>query len=233
MATPILPRVLWCASTAAALALGVVCTRPVAALSCDFRCYAVEGTLAECTALPPDEAGARLLDVTLIDTTVREVPCRHAGAQAGMPRITDESAALQLDGRIANTALAERVNLSESACLRRVRALEESGLVEGYTALLNQSKAGCPVNVFVNITLDRQDETDLRKFEEAVRKIPEVMECYLMTGDYDFFVRVVVADTADFERLHSKHLTRLPGVARVHSSFALRTVQKARELPIR
>jgi Lrp/AsnC family transcriptional regulator, leucine-responsive regulatory protein len=141
--------------------------------------------------------------------------------------------ALQTEGRIANSALAERVNLSESASLRRVRSLEESGLIEGYTAILNQQKAGCPVNVFVNITLDRQDETDLRKFEDAVRKIPEVMECYLMTGDYDYLVRVVVADTADFERLHSKHLTRLPGVARVHSSFALRTVQKARELPIR
>ena len=141
--------------------------------------------------------------------------------------------ALQLDGRIANSTLAERVNLSESASLRRVRSLEESGLIEGYTALLNQQKAGCPVNVFVNITLDRQDEIDLRKFEDAVRKIPEVMECYLMTGDYDYLIRVVVADTADFERLHSKHLTRLPGVARVHSSFALRTVQKAKELPIR
>jgi DNA-binding Lrp family transcriptional regulator len=141
--------------------------------------------------------------------------------------------ALQLDGRVSNAALAERLSLSESACLRRIRALEESGLVEGYTALINQQKAGCPVNVFVNITLERQDETDLRRFEEAVRKIPEVMECYLMTGDYDYAVRVVVADTADFERLHSKHLTRLPGVARVHSSFALRTIQKSRELPIR
>lgn len=140
---------------------------------------------------------------------------------------------LQLDGRIPNSTLAERVNLSESACLRRMRALEESGLIEGYTARINQQKAGCGVNVFVNITLDRQDETDLRRFEEAVRRIPEVMECYLMTGDYDYCLRVVVADTADFERLHSKHLTRLPGVARVHSSFALRTVQKSRELPVK
>jgi Lrp/AsnC family transcriptional regulator, leucine-responsive regulatory protein len=141
--------------------------------------------------------------------------------------------ALQIDGRIPNSTLAERVNLSESACLRRMRALEESGLIEGYSANINQQKAGCPVNVIVNITLDRQDETELRKFEDAVRKIPEVMECYLMTGAYDYAVRVVVADTADFERLHSKHLTRLPGVARVHSSFALRTVQKSRELPIK
>ncbi|HEU4484691.1 MAG TPA: Lrp/AsnC family transcriptional regulator [Povalibacter sp.] len=140
---------------------------------------------------------------------------------------------LQLDGRISNSALAERVSLSESACLRRVRALEASGLIEGYTARINQQRAGCPVNVFVNITLDRQDEVDLRKFEEAVRKLPEVMECYLMTGDYDYTLRVVVADTADYERIHSKHLTRLPGVARIHSSFALRTVQKSKELPIR
>ncbi len=140
---------------------------------------------------------------------------------------------LQTEGRISNTELAQRVNLSESACLRRVRALERSGLIERYAAILNQHKAGLPVNVFVNITLDRQDEPDLRKFEESVRKIPEVMECYLMTGDYDYTLRVVVADTADFERVHSKYLTRLPGVARVHSSFALRTVQKARELPMR
>lgn len=141
--------------------------------------------------------------------------------------------ALQLDGRMPNSALAEKVNLSESACLRRVRALEESGLIEGYTALINQEQAGYPVNVFVNITLDRQDQTDLHAFEEAVRRIPEVMECYLMTGDFDYLVRVVVADTVDFERVHSKHLTRLPGVARVHSSFALRPVQKSRELPIK
>jgi Lrp/AsnC family transcriptional regulator, leucine-responsive regulatory protein len=140
---------------------------------------------------------------------------------------------LQLDGRITNSQLAEMVNLSESACLRRVRALEESGFIEGYAALINQQKAGCPVNVFVNITLDRQEQAHLREFEEAVRKVPEVMECYLMSGEYDYLLRVVLADTADFERLHSQHLTRLPNVARVQSSFALRTVQKSRELPVR
>jgi Lrp/AsnC family transcriptional regulator, leucine-responsive regulatory protein len=141
--------------------------------------------------------------------------------------------ALQSEGRIANSTLAERVHLSESACLRRVRALEESGLIEGYSARLNQELAGYPVNVFVSITLDKQDQTDLHAFEEAVRAIPEVLECYLMTGDYDYLLRVVVADTADYERVHSRHLTRLPHVARVHSSFALRTVQKARSLPIK
>ena len=88
-------------------------------------------------------------------------------------------------------------------------------------------------SVFVNITLDRQEQAYLHAFEEAARKVPEVMECYLMSGEYDYLLRVVLADTADFERLHSQHLTRLPHVARVQSSFALRTVQKSRELPVR
>jgi DNA-binding Lrp family transcriptional regulator len=140
---------------------------------------------------------------------------------------------LQREGRIPNSELAARVSLSESACLRRVRALESSGLVEGYAAVLNEQKAGLGVNVFVSITLERQERADLAAFEQAVRKVPEVMECYLMSGDYDYLLRVVVADTADFERVHSRHLTSLPHVARVHSSFALRTVQKSRELPVR
>jgi Lrp/AsnC family transcriptional regulator, leucine-responsive regulatory protein len=140
---------------------------------------------------------------------------------------------LQRDARITNAALAEAVHLSESACLRRVRALEASGLIAGYGARLDQVKAGLPVNVFVSITLDRQDQTDLQAFEAAVRRIPEVMECYLMTGDYDYLLRVAVADTADFERVHSQQLTRLPGVARVHSSFALRVVARLNVLPVR
>jgi Lrp/AsnC family leucine-responsive transcriptional regulator len=141
--------------------------------------------------------------------------------------------ALQHEGRVPNSELAARVNLSESACLRRVRSLEASGLIEGYAAVLNEQKAGLGVNVFVSITLERQERADLAAFEQAVRKVPEVMECYLMSGDYDYLLRVVVADTADFERVHSRHLTSLPHVARVHSSFALRTVQKSRELPVR
>jgi Lrp/AsnC family transcriptional regulator, leucine-responsive regulatory protein len=140
---------------------------------------------------------------------------------------------LQDDARITNAALAEKASLSESACLRRVRALESSGLIAGYGARIDQEKAGLPVNVFVHITLDRQDQTDLQAFESAVRRIPEVMECYLMSGDYDYLIRVVVADTADFERVHSQELTRLPGVARVHSSFALRAVARLHVLPIR
>jgi DNA-binding Lrp family transcriptional regulator len=139
---------------------------------------------------------------------------------------------LQADGRISNVDLAERAKLSESACLRRVRALEASGLIKGYVAQVDQAKAGLPVNVFVNITLMHQDLTELKAFEEAVQEIPEVMECYLMTGEHDYVLRVVVADVNDYERIHQKYLTRLPGVARVNSSFALRTVRKTNQLPI-
>ena len=141
-------------------------------------------------------------------------------------------AELQRDGRLSNRELAERANLSESACLRRVRGLEEAGVIDRYAALVNQAKVGLPGNVFVSITLNRQEQADLAAFEEAVRRVPEVMECYLMTGQQDYLLRVAVSDTADFERLHSQHLTRLPGVARVQSSFALRTVRKSSELPI-
>jgi DNA-binding Lrp family transcriptional regulator len=141
-------------------------------------------------------------------------------------------AELQRDGRLSNRELAEKVHLSESACLRRVRALEDAGVIDRYAALISQSKVGLPGNVFVSITLNRQEQTDLAAFEEAVKGVPEVMECYLMTGAQDYLLRVVVSDAADFERLHSQHLTRLPGVARVQSSFALRTVRKSAELPV-
>ncbi len=139
---------------------------------------------------------------------------------------------LQSDGRISNVDLADRVNLSESACLRRVRALEKSGLIKGYAAQVDQTKVGLPVDVFVNITLGHQDLAELNAFEEAIQQIPEVMECYLMTGEHDYVLRVVVADVNDYERIHQKYLTRLPGVDRVNSSFALRTVRKTNQLPI-
>lgn len=133
---------------------------------------------------------------------------------------------------MANAELARLVQLSESACLRRVRQLEASGLVDGYVMLVNQSVAGKPGNIFVEITLESQEEHALAEFEAAVRALPEVMECYLMSGDYDYLVRVIVADFADYERLHSGHLTRLPQVARVRSSFTLRTVTKKTAIPL-
>ncbi len=140
--------------------------------------------------------------------------------------------ALQKDGRISNVDLADKVSLSESACLRRVRALEDSGFIDRYAALVSQPKVGLPGNVFVHIGLHREEESELAAFEEAVRNIPEVMECFLMTGEFDYLLRVVVSDMADFERLHRDSLTRLPGVARVNSSVTIRTVQKKTELPL-
>ena len=140
---------------------------------------------------------------------------------------------LQLDAKLTNLALAERVNLSESACLRRVRRLEKAGMIRGYVGLVDQTRAGFPDNVFVQITLHSQQRDDLAAFEAAVKELPEVMECYLMSGEADYIIRVIVADARDYERIHSQHLTRLPGVDRVHSSFALRTVIKKTEIPIR
>ena len=139
---------------------------------------------------------------------------------------------LQSEGRISNVELAEWINLSESATLRRVRALETAGLIEGYSARIDQAAAGLPGNVFVNITLQHQDQPDLEAFEAAVQEVPEVIDCYLMTGNFDYLLRVVVADTADFERIHRQKLTRLPGVSRVQSSFTLRTVRKSGVLPV-
>ncbi len=141
--------------------------------------------------------------------------------------------ALQQDGRISNKDLAARVNLSESACLRRVRALEEEGMIERYVAMVDQARAGMPGDVLVHIGLHREEQSELAAFEEAVRNIPEVMECYLMTGEFDYLLRVVVADMADFERIHKEELTRLPGVARVNSSVAIRKVLKRTALPLR
>jgi DNA-binding Lrp family transcriptional regulator len=141
-------------------------------------------------------------------------------------------AQLQRDGRISNVELAGRVSLSESACLRRVRSLEQAGLIERYVALLNQKKAGLAGNVFVHIALHREEQSELAAFEAAVQNLPEVMECYLMTGEFDYLLRVVVSDMADFERVHNESLTRLPGVARVNSSVAIRTVRKTTELPM-
>ncbi len=139
---------------------------------------------------------------------------------------------LQLNGRLSNVELASRIGLSESACLRRVRALEREKIIDDYVMLVNQAKIGRPGNVFVQVTLDRQQQADLALFEEAVREVPEVMECYLMSGDQDYILRVIVRDAVDYERLHTDYLTRLPGVARVKSSFALRTVRKKTEIPL-
>lgn len=140
--------------------------------------------------------------------------------------------ALQIDGRMTNAELADRVNLSASACFRRMRKLEDLGIIEGYTALLNQAACGRGQNVLVQITLRSQDSEDLEAFEKHIASHPQVMECYLMSGDSDYHLRVIVSDAADYERLHRDVLTKLPGVDRVRSSFALRTVRKTTALPL-
>ncbi|WP_417460932.1 Lrp/AsnC family transcriptional regulator [Kordiimonas sp.] len=140
--------------------------------------------------------------------------------------------ALQKDGRLSNVELARHVGLSESACLRRVKNLDEKGVITHYAAHLNAASVGLPGSVFVRVSLVDQQEEKLRTFEESVRSVPEVMECYLMSGDVDYMIRVVVKGAPDYERIHNT-LTRLPGVARIHSSFALRTVLKRTRLPLR
>lgn len=139
---------------------------------------------------------------------------------------------LQLDAKLSNAALAGRVGLSESACLRRVRLLEQARVIERYTAVLNAPKVGIAVSFIIRITLHGQTDRDLSAFEQAVAGVPEVTECDLTTGESDYVLRVVARDAADFERLHSKVLTKLPGVARVDSSFVLRSVVKNAGLPI-
>lgn len=139
---------------------------------------------------------------------------------------------LQRDGRISNADLAERVNLSASACHRRVRRLEEDGIIRGYVALLDRRKVGRPTLVFVEITLSGQADEVLDAFERAVRAIPDVLECHLMSGAADYLLKVVALDTEDFARIHRQFLAKLPGVQQMHSSFALRTVFRTTALPV-
>ena len=139
---------------------------------------------------------------------------------------------LQADARLTNAELADRVGLSPSACLRRVRQLEETGIIDGYALLLNAGAAGLPGNAFVQITLEQQGRTALERFESAVAHIPEVLACYLLAGQADFLLHVVYRDSIDLERIHTDILTRLPGVVRVQSTLALRTVKRTTALPI-
>ncbi|MBC8270244.1 MAG: Lrp/AsnC family transcriptional regulator [Rhodospirillaceae bacterium] len=139
---------------------------------------------------------------------------------------------LQMEGRLSNAELAERIHLSPSACLRRVRLLEESGIIEGYTMLINQAAIGKRSNIFVEVSLTSQSEKNLGDFEAAVSDCPEIMECYLMAGGFDYLLRVAASDAADYERIHTLYLSRLPNVLRIQSNFALRTVCKKSVLPI-
>ena len=139
---------------------------------------------------------------------------------------------LQQDARISNVELARAVNLSPSPCLARVRALERDGVIERYVTLLDAKKLGLTVSVLVQVTLEKQIEPALEAFEKAVRERPEVMECYLMTGDADYLLRVLVADVPAFERFILDFLSRVPGVGNIKSSFALKQVKYQTALPL-
>jgi len=139
---------------------------------------------------------------------------------------------LQDDARLSNVELARAVNLSPSPCLARVRRLEESGLIRRYVTLLDPVKLGLTVSVLVQVTLEKQIEPALEAFEKAIRARPEVMECYLMTGDADYLLRVVVPDVPAFERFILDFLSRVPGVGNIKSSFALKQVKYQTALPL-
>src|SRR3990167_2181619 len=139
---------------------------------------------------------------------------------------------LQEDARLSNVELAQAVGLSPSPCLRRVRELERAGVIRRYVTVLDPQRVGLPVSVFVNVTLEKQVERALGVFEAAVRQRPEVVECYLMTGEADYLLRVVVADLTAYERFLMEHLTRVPGVSSIKSSFALKQVQYRTALPL-
>jgi len=144
-------------------------------------------------------------------------------------RILDE---VQSDGRITNQDLSERVGLSPSPCLRRLRQLESDCVITRYVALVDPERLGLAVTAFVRVRLDAQDDRHLEQFESAVIGFPEVMECYLMTGEADYQLRVLVGSLGEFEDFLRRRLTRIPGLAQVTSSFALRPVVYKTAIPL-
>jgi Lrp/AsnC family leucine-responsive transcriptional regulator len=134
--------------------------------------------------------------------------------------------ALARNARLTNAELAEAVGLSPSPCWTRVRRLEASGVIQGYFAILDQASLGLPDTVFIEVMMDRHDEQSLRNFEEMVLTIPEVLECHLVTGEYDYVIKAAVGGTAGYERLLRDRLYRLPGVRHTRTSFALRCLKR-------
>jgi Lrp/AsnC family leucine-responsive transcriptional regulator len=141
-------------------------------------------------------------------------------------------AALQEDGRLSNVELARRVSLSPSPCLARVKALEKRGFISAYVALCDPLALGLSVSVFISVSLERQRKDALDTFEKRIGEYEEVMECYLMTGDSDYLLRVVVPDMQSLERFIVDHLSKVPGVANIRSSFALKQVRYKTALPL-
>ena len=141
-------------------------------------------------------------------------------------------ALLQQDARMTIQQIADKVGLSTSPCHRRVKLMEERGIIERYVAIVNQRAAGLPVSVFISIKLERQKEADLQRFARAISGWSEVLECYLMTGHRDYLLRVVVADLAAYEQFLKKKLTRVEGIASIESSFALDQIKYSIALPV-
>jgi Lrp/AsnC family transcriptional regulator, leucine-responsive regulatory protein len=139
---------------------------------------------------------------------------------------------LQRDGSLSNVELAKRINLSPSPCLVRVKALESSGVIERYVALASAAQLGLGLNVFINISLKTQSKAALAEFERLIAEHDEVMECYLMTGDSDYLIRVAVADMAALEKFILEQLTPIPGIEKIRSSFALKQVRYKTALPL-
>jgi len=140
--------------------------------------------------------------------------------------------ALQADGKISVGELADRVGLSPSPCARRIRLMENAGVIKGYAAIVDQKKVGLPISAFASIKLERQREEDLDRFEEAVSRWPEVLDCYLMTGQRDYLMRIVAADLEAYERFIKDRLTRLENIASIETSFALGQVKRSEVLPL-
>lgn len=139
---------------------------------------------------------------------------------------------LQADGRLSNAQLAEAVALSPSACLRRLQRLESDGVIQGYRALLQPEAIERALTVFIEVTLSGQGSPALDAFERAVAACPAVLECHLMSGDFDYLLRVAVADMADYERLHRHTISALPHVTRLRTAFAMRSVIPLRGFPL-
>jgi Lrp/AsnC family leucine-responsive transcriptional regulator len=141
-------------------------------------------------------------------------------------------AVLQEDAHTTMDRLAELVGLSPSPCARRVRNLEAAGVIKRYVAVVDQDKVGLPVSVFASIKLERQREDELDRFSKAILRWPEIVECYLMTGQRDYLLRIVVKDLPAYEAFLKRTLTRLEGVASIESSFALSQIKHSQALPI-
>ena len=140
-------------------------------------------------------------------------------------------AALQDEGRLTNQELSERVNLSPSPCLRRVRLLEESGVIKGYTAVVDEAAYGLPITAFVRIRLERHSQAAIAAFERKVRDIDAIIDCYVMTGDADYLLRVLVESLKDYENFVRTRLHMIEGIASIDTSFAYGTVKRATRFP--